>query len=723
MDSLFLKLFNNSISACWLVLAILLARLLLKKAPKSALCTLWALVGLRLVLPIKLKSIFSLIPSASTVDESILHTAAPLISSGFPMLDKAVNPVISPAVTPEAVAPASQSAAFTLPSLVHIASLLWLAGIAAMLIYAIVSYFRLHAKVAESVPLRGNIRLCPNIDSPFVLGMIAPRIYLPTGMEERSMELVKSHERAHIARHDNLTKPLAFLVLSIYWFNPLLWLSYALLCRDMELACDEWVINTMGVEVKKEYSHALLNCSVPRYAASACPVAFAGVGVKYRIESVLSYKKPAFWLTIAATLALGVLSICFLTDPAGPRFNVKKNPVVIAESVDLRYSSPYARDMSEAQLDEFMSARLALLKDTRESNIYAGLTPLYYIHAIFQDGSSLKINGYSELEDIVDLQYKGSRYVVEDKDFAAYVSRFCTGTDEAKAQFIAAHTGPDSVSTAPDAVSAKTNIFEDIFLPAAEGILGNSLEDINSALDSYGYDHFLGDEATFFAYDPKAAAGYIWGTSSALGYVHAALFSSSLMGEDIPGAVVNFPKDKSPVYFICSNAYDAGTEVKSVAEIKEFIEKESLRISAEAAEKAASSEPKPEASSLTMFENVFLPAADGSAGHSWGELCYALTQRGYSYYEEAGVFVSNDPENPQSSIVASVEDIDGTKQLSFLKYSLTIGDEFRGVKAVFLENGTPITPRYFADIYNSRYGDEVQSVDALADYIRTGEIN
>ena len=429
MESLFIKLLNNSISAGWLVLAVLLARLLLKKGPKNLRCALWALVGLRLVLPVRLQSVFSLVPSAVTVSENIMLDPTPAINSGISALDKSVNPVVAASFTPEPWASANP-----LQILIFAASVVWLAGLAALLLYSAVSWLRLRHRVAESVPLRDNIRLCHQVDSPFVLGMIKPRIYLPFGMDEGSMELVIAHEQAHIRRRDNLTKPLAFLLLAVYWFNPLMWISYILLCRDMELACDERVLRERS-GIRKAYASALLLCSVPHRTAAVCPVAFGELGVKQRIKSILNDKKPALWLTAAAVVLIAVLALCFLTDPAGLRFDTKTNPVVSAESVDLRLSEPFIREMNNDQLEELMSARLSRLGKTVKSNEYEGMTPLYFISVVFQDGSSAKISGYSANdENRLDIQYKGGRYVVEDQDFAGYVNRFCIGGDMDEAE-------------------------------------------------------------------------------------------------------------------------------------------------------------------------------------------------------------------------------------------------------------------------------------------------
>jgi len=190
-----------------------------------------------------------------------------------------------------------------------------LAIIVAMVLYTVVSYFRIHRKVREAVPYQENIWLCDHIDTPFILGVVRPRIYLPSNMNEQDIEYVIAHEKAHLKRHDHWWKPLGFLLLTVYWFNPILWIAYILLCKDIELACDEKVIKDMGTEIKKPYSEALINCSVPRKMISACPLAFGEVGVKGRVKSVLNYKKPAFWIIVVAVVASIVVAVCFLTNP------------------------------------------------------------------------------------------------------------------------------------------------------------------------------------------------------------------------------------------------------------------------------------------------------------------------------------------------------------------------------------------------------------------------
>ena len=310
MENIFLKILNISITASWLVLAVLLMRLVLKKAPKWVSVIMWALVGIRLVLPFSFESIFSLIPSAETVPPEILYEQSPALHTGFDAINSAVNPVIS-----ESFAPAPGASVNPLQVITYLAGWIWIIGMVAMAAYTLISCLRLRSKLRESAPLQDNIYLCDRIDTPFIFGIFRPKIYLPSAMAGADIPFVLAHEKAHLKRKDHLWKPLGFLLLTVYWFNPLLWLAYILLCRDIEAACDEKVLTDMGDEVKKPYSQALVNCSIPRKMIAACPLAFGEVNVKNRIKKVLSYKKPAFWLLIAAVIVCIVLSVCFLTNP------------------------------------------------------------------------------------------------------------------------------------------------------------------------------------------------------------------------------------------------------------------------------------------------------------------------------------------------------------------------------------------------------------------------
>ena len=311
MAAVFLKLLNLSISASWLVLAVLALRLVLRRAPKWVNVLLWGIVALRLMLPFSIESAVSLIPSAETVSPAAVQfDPAPTITSGVSVIDNAVNPSLSEHFSAVPTASVNPLYVWT-----EIAGWVWLIGLGAMLLYALVSYLRLRRRVSVSLPIQDHIYLCDAISSPFILGVVKPHIYLPSGLDEVQRQNVLSHERAHLARRDHWWKPLGFALLAVYWFNPVLWLAYALLCRDIELACDERVIRTMDESAVKTYSTVLLACSMLRKAAITCPLAFGEVGVKERVKNALHYKKPAFWVVAASVAVCVVVAVCFLTNP------------------------------------------------------------------------------------------------------------------------------------------------------------------------------------------------------------------------------------------------------------------------------------------------------------------------------------------------------------------------------------------------------------------------
>ena len=325
MNEVFVKLANMSVAAGWLILAVLVLRLLLKKAPRWITCLLWALVAVRLVCPASLQSPVSAYqvatPAAVQDSGGVTYFQYVHTSGDKPSIQLDVETIRPAGITPvqqDTAADTSHTVTRYMPPYVMI----WLAVGGALLLYGLVSTLRLRYRVREGMRLRENIWLCDAVTSPFLLGILRPRIYLPSGMDERQMDYVLAHEHAHLRRGDHIWKPLGYLLLAVHWFNPLVWVAYWLFCRDIETACDERVVRSMGVEDKKAYSMALLTCSQGRRMVLACPVAFGEVGVKSRIKAVLHYKKPGFWIVLAAVLACIVVAVCFLTDPMGVRGQV-----------------------------------------------------------------------------------------------------------------------------------------------------------------------------------------------------------------------------------------------------------------------------------------------------------------------------------------------------------------------------------------------------------------
>lgn len=317
MEMIFLNVFNRSLAAGWLILAVIVVRFLLKKAPRRLSCVLWAVVAVRLLCPFFPASSFSLIPSGETISaEAVRFAPAPAIDSGIPALNEALNPMIG-----ERFAPAPGTSVNPLYIWTAVAGIVWLVGVAVMAGYALLGSLRMRSVVREAVPLESgaalpdNVWLCDAVRSPFILGIVRPKIYLPSGITREQMLCILAHEQAHVERLDHCLKPFGWLLLSVYWFHPLVWIAYMLFCRDLELACDEKVVGGMDLDGRKAYSHALLACSLQRKMIFSYPLAFGEIGVRERVKGILHYRKPAGWLAAVAVLACAAVAVCFLTDP------------------------------------------------------------------------------------------------------------------------------------------------------------------------------------------------------------------------------------------------------------------------------------------------------------------------------------------------------------------------------------------------------------------------
>ena len=318
MSELFLKIINMSISASWLIFAVLILRLALKKAPKWVNVLLWGIVAIRLICPFSFESALSLIPSAETFPKKIISGPSFDVQSGITPVDNRINDYLGDRYFEGVTVPANNG-----NTIMTILTIVWTIGILLLVAYTVISYWRLHREIDTAVRYKDNIFQSENVSSPFVLGLIKPRIYLPFKLDGQDMEHVVAHEQAHIRRKDHWWKPLGFLLLTIHWFNPLMWLAYVLLCRDIELACDEKVIKGLSNEQRADYTQALVACSVNRRMIAACPLAFGEVGVKERVKSVMNYKKPAFWVIIIAVIVCVGVAVCFLTNPKQDRYTLR----------------------------------------------------------------------------------------------------------------------------------------------------------------------------------------------------------------------------------------------------------------------------------------------------------------------------------------------------------------------------------------------------------------
>lgn len=382
MDDVFLKLVNLSISASWLILAVLVLRVVLKKAPKWVMPLLWGVVALRLVCPFSIESALSLIPSAETIpSEIVTETREPVLYEQA-TLDIVTNPTLpSAAEVPVGVSRQQAQVDF------NIYSVLWLAGMAALLVHALVSAGKLKRKLATAILLRDNIYESEFVDSPFVFGVVKPNIYLPMHMDEGTAAYVIAHECAHLARRDHWWKVLGYLVLALHWFNPLVWVAYILFCRDIELACDEKVVKGLDGAARADYSQALLSCAAPKRAVAACPLAFGEGNIKTRVKSALHYKKPAFWVAAAAVLAVVIMAVCFLTNPRSERGSLvwaqKLNAADVA-SIELYVPAEgEARQYKKLDTEE-MAQAVELINSSRGTyiekpeTVYAGL-PVWFL--------------------------------------------------------------------------------------------------------------------------------------------------------------------------------------------------------------------------------------------------------------------------------------------------------------------------------------------------------
>lgn len=382
MDDVFLKLVNLSISASWLILAVLVLRVVLKKAPKWVMPLLWGVVALRLVCLFSIESALSLIPSAETIpSEIVTETREPVLYEQA-TLDIVTNPTLpSAAEVPVGVSRQQAQVDF------NIYSVLWLAGMAALLVHALVSAGKLKRKLATAILLRDNIYESEFVDSPFVFGVVKPNIYLPMHMDEGTAAYVIAHECAHLARRDHWWKVLGYLVLALHWFNPLVWVAYILFCRDIELACDEKVVRGLDGAARADYSQALLSCAAPKRAVAACPLAFGEGNIKMRVKSALHYKKPAFWVAAAAVLAVVIVAVCFLTNPRSERGSLvwaqKLNAADVA-SIELYVPAEgEARQYKKLDTEE-MAQAVELINSSRGTyiekpeTVYAGL-PVWFL--------------------------------------------------------------------------------------------------------------------------------------------------------------------------------------------------------------------------------------------------------------------------------------------------------------------------------------------------------
>lgn len=399
MSAFFLTILNMSISAGWILLAVLVLRLIFRKAPAWTRVLLWALVAVRLICPFSVESVLSLLPSGETISTHILTEAVPAVNTGIPFFDGVLNPVLG-----ESLAPHVGDSANPLQVLVAVLAVLWLVGVLAFLAYGVIRYVALARKVSTAVQLRDSIYQTEQVGFPFVMGVRKPKIYLPFSIDPQESEYVIAHEQAHIRRGDPLWKLLGFLLLAVYWFHPLLWVAYGLFCRDVEFACDEKVVKTLNPQERADYSQALLNCSVGRRKMGAVPLAFGEVGVQQRVKTILRYKKPRVWMIAGAVVVLVVAAVCLLTNPLSRDINDLDDQLQVF--LDMRVAEHNGSQNREVDFSAISYDVMDIQKSGNETTLYAWI---YYVEYNEEDGRLEKVSA-SHVPTVITAGKNGSQY-------------------------------------------------------------------------------------------------------------------------------------------------------------------------------------------------------------------------------------------------------------------------------------------------------------------------
>ncbi len=317
MDNLFVQVLNMSITASYVIVFVIIARMLLKKVPKIFSYVLWFAVLFRLISPFSVESIFSLIPARTqTLTNDIMYSQTPQINSGITVVDQAVNNSMIPAPVAEASVNPMQIW-FTLGETI------WIFGFAVLFLYSIFTAIKLYIRLKFAKPIFDNVYEMNGISTPFIFGVLKPKIYLPIGLSENEKSYIIKHEKTHLKRFDHLIKPFAFFVVCVHWFNPLVWVAFYLMCEDMEMSCDESVIKEMGSEIKKDYSRSLLSLSTGRRIIIGSPLAFGENNTKGRIINILNYKRPGFWVVGVLVIAVVIVSIGLMSNPQKEQLTVE----------------------------------------------------------------------------------------------------------------------------------------------------------------------------------------------------------------------------------------------------------------------------------------------------------------------------------------------------------------------------------------------------------------
>lgn len=411
MEQLFLQILNNAITVNILILAVIIVRALGKRMPKWISCLLWMLVAVKLIIPVDIESVFSLIPTGEPIPVSITMDKNPQIYSGIEGVDKIINPTLQQHFSPTETASINP-----LQTYVYIGMILWVLGIMGLFCYAIVTYILVKRRVRASVRVDKKIYECDDIADPFILGIIRPAIYMPSGLSEEMKSCVLKHELAHLSRKDYIWKPSGFLILSVYWFNPLCWIAYILLCRDIEYACDEKATKGESEIERAAYCEALLACSMPRKMLAACPIAFGENGVKGRVKNVMKNKKPTFWITTASIVICIIVAVCFATNKKENQvqqnncpFEAVSNDKIFAMSLAYTPNLLQISEEDVARINEALTNATWNMQD-QEADIPDGEC---YSIFLYNNGNPIRMNFYGNYFVTFEQNGNTSIYVID----------------------------------------------------------------------------------------------------------------------------------------------------------------------------------------------------------------------------------------------------------------------------------------------------------------------
>lgn len=408
MEQLFLQVLNMSLTASYVIVFVMIVRLCLKKSPKIFSYGLWSVVFFRLVCPFSFESLYSLLPQrAEVIPSDIMYAQTPQINSGIASVDQVINSILPPATPTASVNP--------IQIWITIGAIVWVIGILVLFLYSLVTVRRLHRHLQSVEELSNGIYEVQGLQTPFVFGLIKPSIYLPTGLSIHERSYILTHEKTHIRRFDHIIKPIAFIVLCIHWFNPLVWISFLLMSEDMELSCDERVIKELGSNIKKDYATSLLALSTGRRIIGGCPLAFGENDTRSRIKNILNYKKLTFWGALILVIAVGIIGIGLISNPKSEDIDNLMTLVMNQEQIKVHQMEHSGFTyLSGQELGKWMES--VTWKEKKVSSPYE-LSATYIIENLRGDGSRSEVHLYESEPTLARVFYEESwKYYQIDSD-------------------------------------------------------------------------------------------------------------------------------------------------------------------------------------------------------------------------------------------------------------------------------------------------------------------